>query len=374
MKFSCEKALLQSAVSISSRAVSPKSSISALEGILVNATDELRLTGYNLSTGIRTTVPADVTEEGTLVLSAHLFGDIIRRLPDDVVSVSTEGFMVNIKCGMSEFNIMGGDPEDFPELPLVEYDHTVELKRNVLRSMITQTLFAVSTNESRPIHTGSLFEVSEEKTLTVVSVDGFRLALRKEHVDKITGKPNFSFVVPSAALSEVEKICGESEDPATIVVGTRHVMFKAGDTMLVARRLEGEFLNYRQAIPSDPSEYKIVMISDKRTLQSTIERVSLIITEKQKSPIRCLFDADLMKVRVNTALGDASDQCPMSGDGMELEIGFNHKYMLDALKNAPADTVKLCMNSPVSPCIITPADGGDNFLYMVLPVRLRAGQ
>ena len=371
MKFSCEKALLQSAISISSRAVSPKSSITALEGILVNATDELRLTGYNLSTGIRTTVPADVTEEGTLVLSAHLFGDIIRRLPDDVVTLSTDGFMVNIKCGMSEFNIMGGDPEDFPELPLVEYDHTVELKRNVLRSMITQTLFAVSTNESRPIHTGSLFEVTEDKTLTVVSVDGFRLALRKENVDKITGKPNFSFVVPAAALSEVEKICGESEDTATIVVGTRHVMFKAGDTMLVARRLDGEFLNYRQAIPS---EYKIVVVSDKRALQSTIERVSLIITEKQKSPIRCLFESDVMKVRVNTALGDASDQCPIAGDGMGLEIGFNNKYMLDALKSAPADTVKLCMNSPISPCIITPADGKDNFLYMVLPVRLRAGQ
>ena len=142
-----------------------------------------------------------MTEPGTLVLSAHLFGDIIRRLADDVVSVSTENNMVNIKCGMSEFNIMGSDPEDFPDLPLVEYEHTVELPRNVLRSMITQTLFAVSTNESRPIHTGSLFEVSEDKTLTVVSVDGYRLALRRETVEKITGKPNFSFVVPAAALS-----------------------------------------------------------------------------------------------------------------------------------------------------------------------------
>lgn len=372
MKFTCEKALLQSAISISSRAVSPKSSISALEGIHVNATDELRLTGYNLSTGIRTIVPADVTEQGCLVLSAHLFGDIIRRLPDDVVSVATNGNMVNIKCGMSEFNIMGTDPEEFPDLPLVEYEHTAELPRNVLRAMITQTLFAVSTNESRPIHTGSLFEVSEEKTITVVSVDGYRLALRKETVDVITGKPNFSFVCPAAALSEVEKICGESEDPATIVLGSRHVMFKAGNTMLVARRLEGEFLNYHQAIPA---ENKIVMVCDKRRLQSTIERVSLIITEKQRSPIRCTFEPDNMKIRVNTALGDASDECPMSGDGQGMEIGFNNKYMLDALKAAPADTVNLCMNSPVSPCIITPADPDkDNFLYMVLPVRLRAGQ
>ncbi len=371
MKFSCEKALLQSAISISSRAVSPKSSISALEGILVNATDELRLTGYNLATGIRTVVPADVSEGGSLVLSAHLFGDIIRRLPDDVVYVSTRDNMVNIRCGMSEFNILGTDPEEFPDLPLVEYEHTVELKRSTLRSMIVQTLFSVSTNEARPIHTGSLFEVSEEKTLTVVSVDGYRLALRKENVDVITGKPNFSFVVPAAALSEVEKICGDEEDAATIVLGSRHVMFKAGNTMLVARRLEGEFLDYRNSIPRDN---KIAMVSDKRSLINTIERVSLIITEKQKSPIRCLFEQDNLKIRVNTALGDARDECAMSGDGQELEIGFNNKYMLDALKAAPADSVKLCMNSPISPCVIVPNGDEGNFLYMVLPVRLRAGQ
>lgn len=370
MKFTCEKALLQSAVSISSRAVSPKSSIAALEGIHISATDELRLTGYNLSTGIRTIVPADVTEQGTLVLSAHLFGDIIRRLPDDVVSVSTDGLMVHIQCGLSEFNIMGTDPEDFPELPLVEYEHTVELPRNVLRSMITQTIFAVSTNESRPIHTGALFEVDETKMLTVVCVDGYRLALRRETVGEITGKPNFSFVCPAAALSEVEKICGDSEDNATIVVGTRHVMFKAGNTMLVARKLDGQFLDYRKSIPT---EHKIIMVADKRQLTSCIERVSLIITEKQKSPIRCRFETDNMKIQVRTALGDARDECPMAGDGQGLEIGFNNKFMLDALKAAPTDVINLCMNGSVTPCIITPADvEKNNFLYMVLPVRLRA--
>ena len=371
MKFTCEKALLQSAISISSRAVSPKSSISALEGILVNATDELRLTGYNLSTGIRTVVPADVREGGSLVLSAHLFGDIIRRLPDDVVSVVTNGNMVNIKCGLSEFNIMGSDPEEFPELPMVEYEHIVTIKRSMLRSMITQTLFSVSTNESRPVHTGSLFEVSTDCTLNIVSVDGYRLALRREKAEKVTGKEDFSFVVPAAALSEVEKICGESEDEAEIILGTRHVMFKAGDTMLVTRRLEGEFLDYRKALPTT---YAIVMTADKRTLQNSIERVSLIITEKQRSPIRCLFEQDNMKVRVNTALGDASDECQMSGDGQGMEIGFNNKYILDALKAAPASSVNLCLNGPVSPCIITPSDGSENFVYMVLPVRLRAGQ
>ena len=371
MKFSCEKAILSQAVGLASRTVSPKSALEVLEGICVRAGMSLQMTGYNLETGIRTSVPAQITSTGSLVLEARLFGDIIRKLPDDMVTISTDNLTVHIECGMSSFNIQGIDPEEFPELPTVEYQNTIQLQQGVLKSMISQTLFAVSTNESRPIHTGSLFEVSEDKTLTVVSVDGYRLALRRETVEKITGKPNFSFVVPAAALSEVEKICGESEDTATIVVGSRHVMFKAGDTMLVARRLEGEFLAYRSAIPS---EYKIIMVADKRQLLNTIDRVSLIITEKQKSPIRCLFESDNMKIRVNTALGDASDECPMAGDGQELEIGFNNKYMMDALKAAPADNINLCMNSAISPCIITPADGKDNFLYMVLPVRLRAGQ
>lgn len=159
MKFSCEKAILQAMVSIASRTVAPKSAIPALEGLLLEAGKELCLTGYNLKTGIRTVVPADITEEGSLVLSARLFGDIIRRLPDDVVTVATQDYMVNITCGMSEFNILGTDAGEFPELPIVEYQNSLILPQRVLHSMITETIFAVSTNDSRPIHTGELFEL-----------------------------------------------------------------------------------------------------------------------------------------------------------------------------------------------------------------------
>ena len=182
MKFSCEKALLQAAISTTSRAVSPKSSIPALEGILLEAGSDLRLTGYNLETGIRTIVPADIREEGTLVLGARLFGEIVRKLPDAIVTFQSENYMVNIKCGMSEFNILGTDPEEFPELPTVEYQNSLILPQSRLKAMISQTLFAVSHNESRPILTGSLFEVDSEG-LTIVSVDGYRLALRHESID-----------------------------------------------------------------------------------------------------------------------------------------------------------------------------------------------
>ena len=370
MKFTCEKALLQAAISTTSRAVSPKSSIPALEGILVEAGSELRLTGYNLETGIRTTVPADIQEEGTLVLGARLFGEIIRKLPDDMVSFQAENYMVKIKCGMSEFNILGTDPEEFPELPTVEYQNSLILPQSKLKSMISQTIFAVSDNESRPIHTGSLFEV-DGSGLTVVSVDGYRLALRHEAIEKKEGAPEFSFVVPGAALSEVEKICSDVDEPASVTQGARHVMFKVGDTMLVSRRLEGEFLAYRQAIPRNNT---IIVEGDTRTLLSSIDRVSLIISDKLKSPLRCVFDNGVLKISTKTAIGDAYDQCPIQGDGEGLEIGFNNKYLMDALKAAPADKVRLELTTGVSPCVILPTEGEEKFLYMVLPVRLRAGE
>ena len=370
MKFSCEKALLQAAISTTSRAVSPKSSIPALEGILLEAGSDLRLTGYNLETGIRTIVPADIREEGTLVLGARLFGEIVRKLPDDIVTFQSENYMVNIKCGMSEFNILGTDPEEFPELPTVEYQNSLILPQSRLKAMISQTLFAVSDNESRPIHTGSLFEVDSEG-LTIVSVDGYRLALRHESIDKKEGAETFSFVVPGAALSEVEKICSDVDEPASVTQGARHVMFKVGDTMLVSRRLEGEFLAYRQAIPRNNT---IHVEGDTRALLSSIDRVSLIISDKLKSPLRCVFDSNLLKISTKTAIGDAYDECPLSGDGGALEIGFNNKYLMDALKAAPADKVRLELTTGVSPCVILPTEGEENFLYMVLPVRLKAGE
>ena len=367
MKFSCEKALLSAAVSVTSRAVAVKSSIAAMEGILVEAADQLKLTGYNLETGIQATVPAEIKEKGSLVLSARLFGEIVRKMPDDIVVFSSNGYMVNIKCGMSEFNILGTDAEEFPELPSVEAQSHIYIGQATLRSMIAQTLFAISDNESRPIHTGSLFEVENDQ-LTVVSVDGYRLALRRENVTRLEGTNKFHFVVPGTALTEIEKICS-GEDEVVITEGLRHIMFQTGDVMLVCRRLEGEFLPYKNAIPRNNP---IAVECDTRALLHCLERVSLIISEKLKSPLRCKFSDGMVDITTKTAIGDAADQCPIKGDGQGLEIGFNNKYLMDALKNAPADRLRLEFNSGVAPCVILPTEGEENFIYMVLPVRLKA--
>ena len=367
MKFSCEKALLSAAVATTSRAVAVKSSIPAMEGILIEADTRLRLTGYNLETGIQAVVPAEIQEPGSLVLSARLFGEIIRKMPDDVVVFTANNYMVNIKCGLSEFNILGTDPEEFPELPTVDQQNSLTMEQSALRSMIAQTLFAVSDNESRPIHTGSLFEV-DQTGLTIVSVDGYRLALRREPVEKTEGAETFSFVVPGSALSEVEKICS-GEGPVTVNQGARHILFQTGETVLVCRRLEGEFLAYRNAIPRNNP---IHVECDARTLLASIDRVSLIISDKLKSPLRCVFGDGLVSITTKTGIGDAADQCPITGDGQELEIGFNNKYLMDALKAAPADRLRLEFSSGVAPCVILPAEGEENFIYMVLPVRLKA--
>ena len=369
MKFSCEKLLLQNAVNTASRAVAAKSSIPALEGLLLTcAGEKLTVSGYNMQTGIRTHFPVEAAEDGELVVNARLIGEILRRLPDDVVTFTADDkFLIHLSCGDADFDIMGLSAADFPELPEVEEKYSVQIAEKTLKSMIQQTSFAVSTNEARPVHMGSLFEVCADG-LTVVSVDGFRLALRKEPLEKIEGGA-FSFVAPGTALNEGERICEEIDESVTITLGQRHILFEVGETELICRRLEGEFLDYKNAIPR---RNPINLVLDTKTMLQSLERVSVVISEKLKSPVRCLFEDNKVTMSAKTASGDAKDVCRIAGDGQGLELGFSNRDLMDALRYAPADTVKMELNTGISPAIIVPVDGEENFLYMVLPVRLKA--
>ena len=368
LQFSCEKTLLQSAVNTASRTVAAKSSIPALEGLLLEGDEQLTVSGYNMQTGIRTSFDADIREGGRIVLNARLFGEIIRKMPDDVIVFSADDkLLVRLSCGDASFEIPGLSAEDYPDLPEVDDEYSVAIQQRTLKAMINQTSFAVSTNESRPVHTGSLFEISAEG-LTVVSVDGFRLALRREPLERIDGGA-FRFVAPGSALNEVEKICEDSDSLISIIQGKRHLLFETGSTQLICRRLEGEFLDYRNAIPrSNP----ICVQVETKAMMNSLDRVSVVISEKLKSPVRCLFDVGRVFVSAKTGAGEAKDICPIDGDGTGLEIGFNNRYLMDALRYAPAERVKMELNTGISPCIITPVEGEENFLYMVLPVRLKA--
>ena len=370
MKFSCEKVLLQSAIAVTSRAVAQKSSIPALEGLLLHVDSGLTVSGYNMQTGIRTKVSADVVSGGDNVLNARVFGDIIRRMPDDVVTVSVDDRQtVHLSCGDANFDILGLSAADYPDLPEVEDEYAMSIQQKTLRAMIEEVAFAVSTNESRPVHTGALFEISDAG-LTMVAVDGFRLAVRREKLENMEGGA-FSFVAPGSALSEVKGICADTEDLATVTLGRRHILFEVGDTELICRRLEGEFLDYKNAIPR---KNPITLIADTKSLIESIDRVSVVISDKLKSPVRCLFECDKVTLTAKTGNGESRDVCRLSGDGGGLEIGFNNRYLMEALRYAPADTVKIELNTGVSPAVIVPVEGEENFLYMVLPVRLKSAE
>ena len=366
MKFTCEKHILQAAVNAASRAASARSSIPALEGLLIQAGAYVRVTGYDLRKGIYQSFEADVTEPGSaVVMTAKLIGEMMRVLPDGMVTFEVaDGGKTTVRCGQSEYSFMSLPADDYPELPDSDYSDAISLEQQQLSELIEQTIFAVSTNESRPVYMGSLFEL-EGNRLTVVSVDGYRLALRRAEV---SGRmESASFIVPGTVLQDVARLCSKSEDAVMINLGDRHVSFTIGDTVVISRLLEGEFLNYRKTIPEN---FKYKLGVERGEMLSATDRVSLVVDETVKSPIRLVFGDGAIDFRCGTALGTARDVCACNGSGGDTEIGFNGRYLRDALRAAPADELTVCINTGSAPCVIVPADGSDGFIYMVLPVRL----
>lgn len=367
MKMICDRKELVDAVLNIQRAVSSKSSIPALEGILIQTKgSDLFLCGYDLELGMTTVIPAQIEEPGSIVLSARLFGDIVRRLPGDEVALSVdEKNLATIISGASEFSIAGIPAEEYPELPSVSDETSIAVPHGILKSMIRQTIFAVSESDMKPVHTGTLFELSENK-IRLVSVDGYRLAVREE---PIACNQDTSFVVPGKTLSEVLKLLPENEETLTLHVGRRHILFQIGSYTLISRLLEGEFLDYNAAIPAS---HTVEILVKTRTFIDSVERVSLLITDRLKSPLRCVFEENEIKLSCSTAIGRANDQFQANSTGGNLEMGFNNRYLLDALRNTECDEVKIQLSGALSPMKVVPKDGS-SFLFLVLPVRLKSG-
>lgn len=367
MNFTCDKAEFINCITIAARTVSQKSTISALEGIYVTAGHLLTLTGYNLETGISVSMEADVKDMGSAIFPAKLLGDIIRKMPEDTVTIRVDdNYKCKISSGLSSFTIMVGPSDDYPNLPDVEFDKAVWVPQNILKDMISGTIFSVSENQARPIQTGCKFEIDPEH-ITVIAVDGYRLALRREKIDNPEGR-NISFVVPAPALREVEKILGDTDDNCSFTLGLKHILFQIGSATLVCRMLEGEFLDWRRVVPTDNP---IKIGTNVKNLVNSLERVNLIVSEKLKSPVRMTIGENVMALRTSNSLGNAYDECSIAGNGNDMEIGFNCKYMLDALKAIPAEEIIFELKTNLSPAVMSPTEG-NRFTYMVLPVRLRA--
>ena len=367
MRFTCEKSMLVTGLNITGRTVAQKSALSAIEGILCQANHELCLTGYNMETAISYAIEAEISDPGSCVLPAKLFGDIVRRLPEGPVTVVVdESYKVSIRAGYASFTISAESANDYPELPDVGSGRKVVIPQSALKDLIGGTIFAVSENQGRPIHTGVKFEVDEE-TVSAIAVDGFRLARRTYHTQDNTGN-KMSFVVPSAGLKEVEKILSDSDEDVTFTLGGRHILFTIGTATLICRLLEGDFLDWRKVVPTNSP---VKLVANVGELTSSIERVGLIVSEKYKSPVRCVFSDQVLLLRTNTTIGAAEDRCTIAGDGKELEIGFNVRYLADALRAVPSEEVVLELTNSLSPIVLTPVDEKEDFSYMVLPVRIK---
>ena len=366
MNIVCDKALLSSAIDGVSKAVTLRSSIPALEGILLKAEGfQLTLTGYDLEMGITTTIEANVRQAGEIVLSAKLLGDMVRRLPSGEVSIYTnESGNATIKGGVAEFDILAMSASDYPDLPTPGADHTLTIKAGMLRGMIEKTLYAVSQDDKKPAHTGELFAIEEDK-LTVVALDGYRLAIVERPVQ---AEKHIRIIIPAKTLTEVNKLLGDDEDDVHISANRRFVVFNSGNYTILSRLIEGEFLNYANVIPNG---CKTRVVLETRDFIDTIERASLIITERLKIPLRILFDASgKVTVRCQTNLGKVVDEFSAQVEGDPVEIGFNNRYLLDALRNARCEKVVLELSGPLSPVKILPEEGED-FIYLVLPVRFK---
>ena len=367
MRFTCEKNWLVQGLNIAGRTVAQKSSLSVIEGILCQAGAGLSLTGYNMETAITYTIEADVSDPGQCILPAKLFGDIIRRLPEGPVTVVVDdNFKVSIRAGYASFTISAESAEDYPELPDVNTGKAIKIPQTALKELIGGTIFAVSENQGRPIHTGVKFEVKDD-TVSAIAVDGFRLARRTFHTEEPTGR-DLNFVVPAAGLKEVEKILTDSEDAVAFTLGAKHILYQIGSATLVCRLLDGEFLDWRRVVPTNCPIKLVANVSD---LASSVDRVGLIVSEKYKSPVRCIFSNQVLNMRTNTTIGAAEDRCAIAGDGKELEIGFNVRYLADALKVVPTEEVTLELTNGLSPIVLTPVDDKKDFAYMILPVRIK---
>ena len=367
MRFTCEKNMLVQGLNIASRTVAQKSSLSVIEGILCRAGQNLSLTGYNMETAITFSVEADVADPGECILPSKLFGDIVRRLPEGPVTVVVDdNYKVSIRAGYASFTISAESADDYPELPDVGDGRAIRIPQKELKNLISGTIFAVSENQGRPIHTGVKFEVTNE-SVSAIAVDGFRLARRTFHPEEATGR-ELSFVVPAAGLKEVEKILTDSEDAVGFTLGSKHILYQIGAATLICRLLEGEFLDWRRVVPTNCPIKLVAHVSD---LASSVDRVGLIVSEKYKSPVRCTFSNQVLNMRTATTIGAAEDRCSLAGDGKELEIGFNVRYMADALRAVPSEEVTLELTNGLSPIVLTPVDDKYDFAYMILPVRIK---
>jgi DNA polymerase-3 subunit beta len=364
MKIVCSKENLLNGINTVQKAVSSKSTLQILEGILLKAGKEFKMTGNDFEIGIECCVDTDILAEGAVVLNSRIFGEIVRRLPDSEVLIECrENNLVVIECDNSYFEIKGLSAAGFPALQIIEAGNGFKISQKTIRDMIRQTIFAVSTDENRPILTGSLIEC-KDGGITVVSIDGYRLAMRTDRVQ--SDIEEISVVVPGKTLNEISKILQPVDDEVNVFCTNNQILFDLGRTKIISRLLEGEYLNYKSIIPY---EYDTKITVDKRDFLSSLERASLIITsEERRYPVNFDISNDRLIITSNTEVGNVREEMALEMEGSDVEIAFNPKYFIEALRVIEDEKINVFFTSSIGPCTIRPVNG-ESYAYLILPVR-----
>lgn len=363
MKIICAKEILMDGINIVQKAVSTKTTLPMLEGILLEATDIFKMTGNDLEVAIECYIEADIKAPGSIVLNSKMFGDIIRKMPEAEILIELkDNNSVIIECENSHFELKGLSSEGFPTIPEVKKENSIEIKQSVIREMIRQTVFAVSMDENRPILTGELVQIKNGEII-IVSIDGYRLALRRTRVDEI--KQDLNVVVPGKTLNEIIKIIQPDDETIRIYCSENQIMFELDKCKIVSRLLDGEYLKYETIIPE---EYETKIKVKTAELLSSIERASLITMENNRFSIKMNIKQDSLVINSNTDVGTVREEVRIETEGSNVEIGFNPRYFIDALRVIEDDTIEIFFTSSVGPCTIKPVNN-EKFVYLILPVR-----
>ena len=364
MKLVCKKANLLNGVQIVSKAVPSKTTMPILECILIDASQEkIKLTANDMELGIETIIDGDIVEKGIIALDAKIFLEIVRKLPDNMITIQTDSSLnVVIICEKAKFNIVGKSGEDFSYLPEIEKGNSVVISQFTLKEVIRQTIFSIADNENNKLMTGELFEI-ENDTLKVVSLDGHRISIRK--ISLKNSYPKKKVVVPGKTLSEVSKILsGDMDKDVSIFFTDKHILFEFNNTVVVSRLIEGEYFKIDQMLSSD---YETKIRMNKRELLDCIDRATLLVKEGDKKPVIIDVKDGSMELKMNSTVGSMDEEIDIEKEGKDLKIGFNPKFLIDALRVIEDEEILIYMVNPKAPCFIK--DEKESYIYMILPVN-----
>lgn len=368
MKIICERSLLLDYINIVLKAVSNRTTLPILECILLVADESgFRLVGNDLELGIETKqIKAEIIEQGSVALDSKIFSDIIRRMPGEQISISSDNKNITvIKSNKSEFKILGQNGGEFPFLPQVEKESEYTIPAKSLKEMIHQTIFSVAVNDSKAVMTGELLEIKDNQ-IKMVAVDGFRISLCVQNIK--TENIDVKCVIPAKTLNELSKLFGGDDASTTQIYFTsKHILFETDNCIIVSRLLEGDFINYENVFTD---EYTTLITIDRDLLLDGLERASLISKDAKKNPVKLNISGDTLVITSNTEAGTSYDELPIELDGIDIEIAFNPRYLIDALKVMDDEKLTMQFTTPLSPCIVKGLEN-ETYKYLVLPLRLK---